>query len=605
MFCSVILAATVALVKSAQVGDVTVACDNAKGWSFSASCAAENGAEVVTVDLSSPVETQPPKFDVDFKFSGADVRHVWTTDYTRRDMTIWPSLWGEGKKYNAQLAQNVPLLAAVNANDRAKLTMATSEAFNKVIMRMYVHERTCDVTCGFTYFTELAAPVKSYRIKIRIDRRERFWADSVREATAWISAVAGFKPAYVPEAAFDPLYSSWYAYLQDVHDKPLEEEARLAVSLGMKTMILDDGWQKEKSISFYSAVGDWMPVKSRFPDMKAHVDAVHKAGLKYMLWLSVPYIGDESDAWKRFEKKLLKLPGNSKGPGRVGILDPRFPDVREYLLQTYERVIRDWGFDGVKLDFIDCFVFGEKDHAEEDGYAGRDIKSLPVAVDVLMKDVNRRLRKINPDVLIEFRQKYMGPAILQYGNMIRAADCPADMASNRRRICNLRLTSGNTAVHGDMLVWSADETPEGAALPILSSLFGVIQYSMVLQTIPERQREVVRHWLKFSQDHRDALMRGDFRPHQPHAGYPLVEAENTKERIIAVYVAGTMAATGALDKPVYLINATGEKSLVTDLPSDATVEYFDTFGAKTGSVKVGAGLQRLQIPASGYAIIRK
>ena len=122
MFCSVILAATVALVKSAQVGDVTVACDNAKGWSFSASCAAENGAEVVTVDLSSPVETQPPKFDVDFKFSGADVHHVWTTDYTRRDMTIWPSLWGEGKKYNSQLAQNVPLLAAVNAKIRDKMT---------------------------------------------------------------------------------------------------------------------------------------------------------------------------------------------------------------------------------------------------------------------------------------------------------------------------------------------------------------------------------------------------------------------------------------------------------------------------------------------------
>ena len=604
MFYSIILAATVALVKSVQVGDVTVSCDDARGWSFSASCAAENGAEVVTVDLSSPVETQPPKFDVDFKFSGADVHHVWSTDFSRRDMTVWPSLWPEGKKYVSQLAREAPLLSAVNANDRAKLTMATSEAFNKVIMRMFVHERTCNVSCGFTYFTELAAPASSYRVKIRIDRRERFWADSVREASDWVGSAAGFRPAPVPEAAFDPLYSSWYAYLQDVHDKPLEEEARLAASLGMKTMILDDGWQKEKSVSFYSAVGDWMPVKSRFPDMKAHVDAVHNAGLKYMLWLSVPYIGDETEIWKRFEKKLLTIPGG-KGPGRVGVLDPRFPDVREYLLQTYERVIRDWGFDGVKLDFIDCFVLGGKDRAEAENYAGRDIKSLPVAVDVLMKEVNRRLRKINPDVLIEFRQRYMGPAIRQYGNMIRAADCPADMASNRRRICNLRLTSGSTAVHGDMLVWSADETPEGAALPILSSLFGVIQYSMVLQTIPERHREVVRHWLRFSQEHRDALMRGDFRPHQPHAGFPLVEAENASERIAAVYVAGTMAATGALDKPVYLINATGEKSLVAELPAAANVEYFDTFGVKTGSAKVGAGLQRLDIPASGYALIKK
>ncbi|MBQ5795780.1 MAG: hypothetical protein IIW14_07305, partial [Kiritimatiellae bacterium] len=210
MFYSIILAATVALVKSVQVGDVTVSCDDARGWSFSASCAAENGAEVVTVDLSSPVETQPPKFDVDFKFSGADVHHVWSTDFSRRDMTVWPSLWPEGKKYVSQLAREAPLLSAVNANDRAKLTMATSEAFNKVIMRMFVHERTCDVSCGFTYFTELAAPADSYRVKIRIDRRERFWADSVREASDWVGSAAGFKPAPVPEAAFDPLYSSWY-----------------------------------------------------------------------------------------------------------------------------------------------------------------------------------------------------------------------------------------------------------------------------------------------------------------------------------------------------------------------------------------------------------
>ncbi|MBR2982322.1 MAG: hypothetical protein IKC80_03740, partial [Kiritimatiellae bacterium] len=109
----------------------------------------------------------------------------------------------------------------------------------------------------------------------------------------------------------------------------------------------------------------------------------------------------------------------------------------------------------------------------------------------------------------------------------------------------------------------------------------------------------------FSQDHRDALMRGDFRPHQPHAGFPVVEAENAKERIVAVYVAGTAAASGALDKPVYLINATGAKSLVVELPAEADVVYFDTVGAKTGSAKVGAGLQRLDIPASGYALITK
>ena len=604
MLYSILLAATVAIVKSSQVGDVTVSCENAGNWKFATEVVAENEAEVVTVTLSSTVEAQPPKFDVDFKFSGADVHHVWTTDFTRRDMTIWPGLWSEGKKYTSQLASEAPVLAAINAFDRAKFTMAASDAFNKVTMRMFVSERTCEVNCGFTFLGELTAPVKVYSVKVRIDRRERFWAKAVKEASDWIGKAAGFKNAPVPESAFDPLYSTWYAYLQDVQDKPLEEEARQAASLGMKTMILDDGWQKEKSVSFYSAVGDWMPVKSRFPNMKAHVDAVHKAGLKYMLWLAVPYIGDETEAWKRFEKMLLRG-ANGKSPGRVGTLDPRFPEVREYLVQTYERVIGEWGFDGVKLDFIDCFTLGSHDPAVAEGYAGRDYKSLPEAVDVLMREVNRRLRKIKPDVLIEFRQRYMGPAILQYGNMIRAADCPADMASNRRRICNLRLTSGESAVHADMLVWSADETPEGAALPILSSLFGVIQYSMVLQTIPEPHREVIRHWLGFSQRHRKTLMRGDFRPHQPQAGFPVVEAESEDERIIAVYTAGTMVAAGSLDKDVYVINAAGSGSLVVDLPAAASVEYFDTVGRKVSSAKVGAGLQRLDVPASGYAIIKR
>lgn len=604
MLYSILFAAVVAFTRTEQVGDVAVSCDEGAGWTFSASAAKEDGAETVTVSLSAPNECHPPKFDVDFRFSGADVHHVWSTDYSRRDMTLWPGLWPEGKSYVSQLAREAPLLAALNANDRSRLTMAASEAFNRVNMRMYVDERTCEVNCGFTFFTEPSVPVKSYQVKIRIDRRDRFWADSVRDASGWISRVAGLNPAPVPESAFDPLYSTWYAYLQDVHAPSLEEEARMAASLGMKTMILDDGWQKGKSVSFYSAVGDWMPVKSRFPDMKAHVDAVHRAGLRYMLWLSVPFIGDETEAWKRFGKMLLKG-GGGKSPGRVGILDPRFPEVREYLLQTYERVVGEWGFDGVKLDFIDQIVLDGKDPAIADGYAGRDCKSLPEALDILMREVNRRLRKINPDVLIEFRQRYMGPAIRQYGNMIRAADCPADMASNRRRICNLRLTSGDTAVHSDMLVWSANETPEGAALPILSSLFGVIQYSMVLRDMPERHREVVRHWIDFSQRHRNTLMRGDFRPHHPQSGFPVVEAESDAERIVVVYTAGTVAASGMIDRPVFVVNATGAKSLVVDVAGGAEVEFVDVFGNRVSADRFAAGLHRLDVPASGYAIIKR
>jgi alpha-galactosidase len=58
-----------------------------------------------------------------------------------------------------------------------------------------------------------------------------------------------------------------------------------------------------------------------------------------------------------------------------------------------------------------------------------------------------------------------------------------------------------------MLVWSKDETPEGAALPILNALFSTIQYSMVLAKINPEHKRIIRHWIEFSRRHRDALLK--------------------------------------------------------------------------------------------------
>ena len=55
-------------------------------------------------------------------------------------------------------------------------------------------------------------------------------------------------------------------------------------------------------------------------------------------------------------------------------------------------------------------------------------------------------------------------------------------------------------------------------------------------------------------------------------------------------------------KPVYLVNATGTGEMLVDLPEKpASVELFDVFGRPAGRVEASAGLQRLAVPASGYA----
>ena len=596
-------AKTIRTVVTRHAGTAEVTCNATSGWTFDVRASEDNGRDVVTVRISSPTNAMPPSFGVFYRVPGAGVQNVWVSDFMRDACHMWALLWWDWlARYHSELAKETPIAVGFNSHEVAPVALACSEAFNAIDFGLYADERTCEVVGRCEFFAKPTTPIREYSVSVMLDRRGGGFAETVRGCSQWIARQNGFRTASVPESAFDPLYSTWYAYLQDVHDKELEAEARLAASLGMKTMILDDGWQKVDSASFYSATGDWMPVKSRFPDMKAHVKAVHDAGLKYMLWLSVPYMGDESKAWDRFKDKLLLTHG-SVSPGRIGVLDPRFPEVREYLISTYERVVGEWGFDGVKLDFIDQFALTGPDPALKDNYAGRDCRSVPEAVDRLMKDVLARLRKINPEVLVEFRQHYMGPAILQYGNMMRCADCPADPCANRRRICDLRLTSGDIAVHSDMLVWSRDESPEGAALPILNALYSTIQYSMILAKVKPVHKEVIRRWLAFTQEHREALLKGAFRPHNPANGYTWIEGESAAERVITVYSPDVCAKAGAADRPVYLVNATGGEGTLVELPAPATVEYYDTFGIFAGKVRTGKGLYRLNVPNAGYAKI--
>lgn len=578
-----------------------VVCDAPGGWTFDVSCAVDGGRDAVTVRISSAEEALPPRFGVFLVSSGAGVQNVWISDCSQDGHHLWPKIWSNGKMNKSALAFETPIAVGFNSQGVSPVAAACSEAFEPSKWCLYADERTCEATARFEFFEKPVRKMREYSATVLLDRRGRPFAETVRDCSEWIAKANGFKPAVVPEAAFDPLYSTWYAYLQDVSDKTLEEEARLAASLGMKTMILDDGWQKVDSVNFYSATGDWMPAPSRFPDMKGHVAKVHAAGLKYMLWLAVPFVGDESKVWTRFEKMLL-CGGDGKAPGRTGILDPRFPEVREYLVQTYERVVGEWGFDGVKLDFIDAFdIPASGDPALRDGYAGRDYRSVPEAVDRLMKDVLSRLRRINPDVLVEFRQHYLGPAILQYGNMMRALDCPADPTANRRRICDLRLTSGALAVHSDMLVWSRDETPEGAALPILNALYSTIQYSMVLATIPPGHRDVIRRWLRFSQDHREALLKGAFTPLHPENGYTAVVGESAKERVVATYSDNVFVDCGAADKPVFVVNATGRRGVVVSLAAPPkSARAFDVFGREVPVGIPPAGVSRVDVPASGH-----
>lgn len=587
--------------KGFSVGEISLMCNDRRDWQVSLGREVDSqGVEYAVVEMSSPREDYPPAFNLSFNFPKLDIVaswRPWSEDGAFGMYWNPASLPGAGI---VDFKQNMPLYSCYSSGGRNRFAFAASESSEPVTMKAGIREEDNRLYFSFHYYDQKIAKRTRHVAKLRIDARDVFWSDAVMGAAEWMTAVSGKKPANVPEAAFAPLYSSWYCFHQDVFADALERECELASKMGMKTIIVDDGWQTDDTNRGYAYCGDWEVSKRRFPDFRKHVAKVQSMGMKYMIWYSVPFLGAKSKNLERFKDKTLYYNRGLK----TYCLDPRFPEVREFLISTYEKAVLEWGIDGLKLDFIDAIRLNGADPALKDNFKGRDYKSVVEATEVLISDVYKRLSAIKKDILIEFRQSYIGPSIRAAANMLRAADCPADMHVNRRRIVNLRLTSGKTAVHADMLEWHPEDTPEAAAKNVLSVMFSTVQYSMKLSGLDKRHVDMIAHWSRFGSAHADALQKGSFKAHHPELAYPLLEGESSSERIFGVYAAEIAVNAGSLEKDVYILNGTDAESLVVEVPSKASVAGYDTYGVKVGERVYGPGVHRMPVSRSGYLLIR-
>jgi alpha-galactosidase len=326
--------------------------------------------------------------------------------------------------------------------------------------------------------------------------------------------------------------------------------------------------------------------------------------MKFLLWYSLPFVGENSKNYTQFRGKYLTY---WEGQGTY-VLDPRYPEVREFIINTYESALKEWDLDGFKLDFIARFAANEQTvlTASE----GRDYASVNEAVDKLMTDVMSHLRAVKTDILIEFRQPYVGPLMRKYGNMFRATDCPNMAVINRARTTDIRLLCGNTAVHSDMFMWHTDDSVETAALQILNILFSVPQLSVRLDSIPDQHLEMVKFWINYWRENRDVLLDGEFIPVNPGAVYPMILARTKNKIIAALYNDVYISLDGRGCESIDIVNAKSSEYVILDLTSamgSVNTETYDCSGnlvkKRTWSLK--KGVYKFMVPASGLLTIVK
>jgi alpha-galactosidase len=478
------------------------------------------------------------------------------------------------------------VVSLYNMSGTNGLTFALSDALhdNRLAVRL---DEEGFLDCTVAFFQAPWDPVTQYACTIRIDRRPIPYYTAIKDIGDWWEA-EGLTRCSAPDAASMPFFCTWYSHHGKVTQEDVILQARLAKPLGMDAIIVDGGWG--------------VPLQARhkqFPDLPGTVKAVQDLGVKVLLWTDP---SSPNDTNRDLFGGEMRIPGDAK----KSRFDPRYPEVRAQWVKEYLHLLDVSGCDGFKIDFIGSISSAAEGDPDD---PRRDFKSVPEAVDAAMEQIFTALRDRNPEILIEYRQNYNGPYMLQHCTMVRAIDCGNSYPDNRLRTCDTRLLSGRVPVHSDMIIWHPDESVVSAALQLQHTLFSVPQLSVRLETMPKPHLDMIKTYMAFWREHRDVILNGEFMPAEPQGMFPYVLSRTKEKLLVGVFANTVVRLPTNPPEEILIVNATDRDRVVLELSEDAGLARVATM-SPTGEnhtlteYAFQKGLTCVAVPPGGYACCR-
>ena len=282
-------------------------------------------------------------------------------------------------------------------------------------------------------------------------------------------------------------------------------------------------------------------------------------------------------------------------------LDPRYPAVIEYVRRLLLRLVRDYGLDGLKIDFVDGVASKIEPH----------MAPLPLgaeggpALQELLGSVMDLLRRDKPDLMIECRQGYSNFAARRWANCYRSPDVPINFHQNRFNCAMLRLLLPDRAVFFDPALWPMDDPDENVGRHMISAISAVPMISIEFDRYPKSHLEIVRHWIGFYHQHRPTLVRGGFEPLIELGHNPQTVFRGRDETIVGLYADRPLV----LEHPghrLYILNGS-TRPWIDVVPAGAaatrTVQVFTATGQDVGRAEIQFPCWRVDVPVGGYAAV--
>jgi hypothetical protein len=185
----------------------------------------------------------------------------------------------------------------------------------------------------------------------------RFAFDPVGDGQSALAAL--FAPAPVDLDRFAVAapagWCSWYEFYDRVTEADVTANLEFCATRFdprfLRTIQVDDGYQR--------AAGDW-DTNEKFPHGHRWLtDRIHSRGFQAGLWIA-PFAASarsgipvtHPDWLLMHDGAPLVLGDNAGWGGTVYGLDGAHPEVQAWLRELAQRVVRDWGYDYVKIDFL-------------------------------------------------------------------------------------------------------------------------------------------------------------------------------------------------------------------------------------------------------------
>jgi hypothetical protein len=152
-------------------------------------------------------------------------------------------------------------------------------------------------------------------------------------------------------------WDTWYSkYTTGITEQiildNLDAAADKLAPFGLTAFHIDGGWEKSR--------GDWEP-NEKFPGgMKALADAIRARGLTPSIWIAPFSAAADSPVCREHPDWFLDMDviGSAIIPSNERALDISNPEALEWLSGVISRVVNEWGFGMIKVDFTYYSLLG-------------------------------------------------------------------------------------------------------------------------------------------------------------------------------------------------------------------------------------------------------